>query len=196
MINKRRVKGLLLLGNGERISCRPVYPRIEVRLPGASAAASAAAAPAAGEPPSSAATAGTGRREGTCEGRLQSGEGVLAPASGVSVRAVPVDVGLLGQFRWGVEAGVVQYLRSDAERDGVDEEPVPQLEGDRRRLLHPGEVLQVATEGRPGSGDVGPGPGAFGGHPTRQHERGEEESSEEQSDRYRHGDRPRVVDRR
>src|SRR5690606_40581817 len=110
--------GLPLLGKRQRLPRRPAHPRVEPRPPGASAAASAAAAPAAGEPPSSAATAGTGRREGTCEGRLQSGEGVLAPASGVSVRAVPVDVGLLGQFRWGVEAGVVQYLRSDAERDG------------------------------------------------------------------------------
>ena len=44
----------------------------------------------------------------------------------------------------------------DAERDPVDEVPLPQLERRRRRFLEAGEVGEVTTEGVPALGlDLG-----------------------------------------
>src|SRR6185436_15792720 len=119
-------------------------------LPGPAATPAAPTSAAAREAAAEAARPG-GRR---CKGGAEPGGEVAdrhrgGPAPQVSLAGDPVQAARLGHRLGHRHVGRLEHPLGDAERDAVDEQPLPERQ---RRLLEAREVLQVAAEGVPALG--------------------------------------------
>src|SRR6266540_3013410 len=114
-------------------------PGLSTALPGPAPTA------ASGEATAGAARARWGEGGPEACGEVTDREGARSRAE-IAVGCDPVDVALVVKLLGHVQLCALQHALGDAERDAVDEEPLPQLECRGRCLLQAREVREIAPE--------------------------------------------------